>query len=115
MKKEAVGVLETAFYKFKAERSEPDNIFKLLNCIRDFRGNVLQFESTAKTVRSFYTGSNEIGKLSNLLQRENEMMKDMLSDQSSLARLTEKTERLMSTLKGYDKAQKKKYENLLSI
>lgn len=41
MKTKAVKVLESAYFKMINEKKDGDNIRKLLNSIRDFRGKLL--------------------------------------------------------------------------
>jgi hypothetical protein len=50
---------------------------KLLNGIRDFRGKLLKFSHTSKNLRALYSGSSENEKMINLMERNNDMMKEL--------------------------------------
>lgn len=52
LKKEAVGVLSSAFVHRNAKRNEPENSSMILSLYRNFRSMMLQFQTTARIVRS---------------------------------------------------------------
>lgn len=60
LKKEAVGVLSSAFAHRTAKADHPDKSDLILSHFRNFRSHMLTFQNTARTVRSLQEGDNDV-------------------------------------------------------
>ena len=52
LKREAVGVLQSAFIHRNTKMNNPENKDEILSCFHNFRSHMLGFQQTAKLVRS---------------------------------------------------------------
>ncbi|CDW71264.1 small-conductance calcium-activated potassium channel protein [Stylonychia lemnae] len=76
LKLKATQVLSSAFKQKNVKFKEPDNRKKILSSIRNFRKYMIDFQQTARTVRSFYEADTDVEIMQKLIEN---LMDDVTS------------------------------------
>lgn len=68
LKREAVGVLQSAFVHRNAKMRNPDDHLSILSHFRNFRSHMLKFQQTARLVRSLNEGDKDVDIMQGILE-----------------------------------------------
>mmetsp|Transcript_13141 Transcript_13141/g.22219 ORF Transcript_13141/g.22219 Transcript_13141/m.22219 type:complete len:349 (-) Transcript_13141:104-1150(-) len=95
LKKEAIGVLQSAFIHRNAQINSPDNKAEILSHFSNFRSHMLQFQQTAKHVRSFNEKKQDIDIMQNILESLIESIDDLRQQQELTIQNVDNTYKLI--------------------